>query len=62
MKAAVDKIEEAGSLVSPDPVVVGKTALGDRKSRASSVGGGPWAHQAEGICESLDLEDYLEEL
>jgi hypothetical protein len=61
-KAVEDRIEVVGSLVSPDRVVVGRIALGDRKSRASSVDGGSWAHQAEGSCESRRPADYLEAL
>ena len=61
-KAVEDRIEEVGSLVSPDRVAVGMIALGDRKSRASSVDGGSRAHQAEGRCESQWLEGYLEVL
>ena len=57
-----DRTEEVGSLVSPDRVVVGTIALGDHKSRASSVGGGSRAHQAEDRFEIQWLGGCLEVL
>ncbi len=57
-KVVEDRIEMVGSLVSPDRVVVERIALGDRKSRASSVDGGSWAHQAEERCETRRRADY----
>ena len=51
-KAVEGTIEGVESLVSPDRVAVGRIALGDRKSRASSAGGGSRAHPAERRCET----------